>query len=219
MAASAGYGAVIKMNGASVTLTGEACSYLSGADPAKVYQVTAAAKQLLNPSVTIVVKDGGATVPAANYVIDYLFGKIRFVGYTVLGAITLDGAYLVMWTITTAKAYNVDDGYIELEATHFNAAGDKFRILGVRDAPGTVSRLDIGRDDYSGGSTVTIQAALACGDVLLEITPVVGGRVFRQWCKFSKDSIKDDVGGLSEAVLSFTTATRGTGAALGWSDE
>lgn len=219
MASSAGYGSVVKMQGASNVITGEATSYLSGSGSTKVYQITTAAHRVLNPGVAVVVKDGVSTVASTDYTIDYLFGKIRFTAHAVVGAITLDGAWLTMWEITTAAGFTLDDGYQLLDTTPFNSTGDKTCILGERDASGTITHFDVGADDYSGGASVTIKANLARDYVLVECTPVPSGEIFRAWARFSKESLKSSPDSLAQGSVSWNLNSRGVGAGCAWSDE
>lgn len=221
MGASAGYAATVKLNGTSTAYASEAMTELSGSNPTKIYQVTDAAKRVINPSVSVVVKDDAATVSAALYEVDYLFGKIRFLNYTVLGTITIfTGSYFVMWEITSAKAFTLEDGYAVHEATAFNSTGNQERILGLRDASGTISHLDDGFVDYdTGAGSVVIKDLLTRGAVLIELTPIVSGDIFRAWAKLNKESVQAAVDGLADGTLSWVLDTRAKWAGCAWSSE
>lgn len=76
---------------ASTVMTGEAAAQLAG----QAYQITDTAKRLIDETVTMVVYDGVTDVTAQVASVDYMFGIVTFdVAYTVLGAVTIDGAYL-----------------------------------------------------------------------------------------------------------------------------
>lgn len=94
MTATAAWSSTLKVTGTAVPVTGEACGFVSGSDPNKIYQVTNAARRIWSPDAAITVKDAGSPVAAANFSFDYLFGFVTFIGHAVTGAITVDGSYL-----------------------------------------------------------------------------------------------------------------------------
>lgn len=120
MGAVAGYKIVAQAGSAtSVSVSAEACTSLS----ATIYRVTNSLRRVLDPAHTPVVKDGGVTVSAALYSVNYLTGTVTFSGYTVLGSITIDAYYVPMATI--AEVQSIDFGVVQQlnEITPFDATG------------------------------------------------------------------------------------------------
>lgn len=101
----AGYVAKILKAGTSTVMTDEPMALVSG----KTFRITNTAKRVINRAVTIVVKDNGTTVSAANILsFDYLYGKVTFVsGYTVNGSITITGAYFPLVSIGCANEFTL----------------------------------------------------------------------------------------------------------------
>ena len=81
--------ATVKINGAAVAMTGEACSNVSGL----IYRPTNAAHRIFDPATALVVKDGVTPIAPANVVVDYLAGTVTLSGAPG-GSVTIDGAYL-----------------------------------------------------------------------------------------------------------------------------
>lgn len=100
----AGYKTLISAGSlTSVSVTAEACTSLS----ATVYRVTSTARRFLDPAQAVVVKDGGVTVSAALWSIDYLTSRITFSGYVVLGSITVDAYYIPLTTVAEVQSAEV----------------------------------------------------------------------------------------------------------------
>jgi hypothetical protein len=99
-------GFINRVVGASTPITAEACgdtTQLPGGRyvyPAKqVYQITAAAHQLLDPNVAVVVKNSTVVVKTTDYKLVPLIGAVVF--YAPLGgtpSITIDGSYIAAAT-------------------------------------------------------------------------------------------------------------------------
>ena len=89
MAAIAAHLCRLYMTGTSTTLTDQAADEVGSAG--SEFQVTNVDKQILDPSVTVVGKDGGT--PAALDAVDHLFGTVDF-SSSPTGAVTVSGSYL-----------------------------------------------------------------------------------------------------------------------------
>lgn len=122
--ATPGFSGSVKASGTPVVITGEACTGLGGS----VWQVTSAARRILDPATALVVKDGAATVSASLYSFDYLFGKVTFSGYTPSGAITINAAYLPLLALAEVKAWNLDMKVDLADVTTFDSAGVKQKL-------------------------------------------------------------------------------------------
>ena len=122
-------GYIALLNGASTTMTGEACSavtqYPGGSItyPAnQIFKITARAHKILDPRVSVVVYNSGVSQPTTNYKIFYGSGHIYF--YTPLTGtpvVTIDGAY-----ISTALATDVV-GMLHVNNWQLNMTGNQIQ--------------------------------------------------------------------------------------------
>jgi predicted secreted protein len=102
----AGYAAkILKTSAVATIATGEAMSVITG----KTYQVTDPTKRLFSPNHAVVVYAGGVAVAAANILnIDYLYGRVTFVGsYTPAGAVTVDMRYLTATQVAGYRGFTL----------------------------------------------------------------------------------------------------------------
>ena len=142
MAATAGHLATISITGASTTMTGEATTLTAGTS----FQITTAARRIVDPAVAIVIKDGGV-VWGHSFTFDYLNGIVtldRAPG----GAVTIDGAFLPSRQIT--QAYELD---VSLSASLADSSllGTAFtqRTRALSDITGSLSCYDSGLTTYT----------------------------------------------------------------------
>lgn len=136
MAAIAGHSARLEATGASTAMTTEATTNL-GSD---IYQITDASKRVIDPTQSITVADGGGTVSAANYTIDYLFGRIIF-GVTPTGSVTITANYLPRIEFACARSASINLERTALDKTCFQpdaSAGQAAvkRFMGLITASG-----------------------------------------------------------------------------------
>ena len=76
----------------STAMTGEATTQIGST---KSYQINNATKRLIDETVEMVVYDGETDVTDEVESVDFMFGIVTFDSeYTVVGAVTVDGAYL-----------------------------------------------------------------------------------------------------------------------------
>jgi len=120
VSATAAWKGQLKETGTAVPVTGEACSFVSGSDPNKVYQVTNTARHIWDPTVAVTVKDNGSTVSAALYSYDYLSGTISFSGHTVTGAVTVDGSYLPVIAVAQVRKASLKLNRNQLDCSNFD---------------------------------------------------------------------------------------------------
>jgi hypothetical protein len=205
MSATAGWKGTLQESGTAVGTTGEACSFVSGTDPNKVYQVTNAAHHVWDPTVPVTVKDGGTPVAAANYSYDYLSGTITFIGHTVVGAITVDGSYLPVVTVATVRKSTLKLHRDDLDASNFDdATGWKSLINGI--ASGSVDvellqQLSTTQDAEVGGQWLFWKSdrpkVLILGDT-------AQSKKWRLWVKSTDLEQSTDVAGLVVGNISWT---------------
>jgi len=204
MTASAAFNTVVKATGTSTTMTAEACSLVSG----KTYQVTNAAKRVIDPTSALTVLDNGGAVAAANIEsIDFLFGKVTFVGgYTVTGAVTVTGKYLPLHTLTYAREFELTDTNMLAEATVFADTTVKRKQtlqslmvrLGLLERAGLV---------YNGGSTSLVSVLTAGTVLVIEINVGGSGTIFRAMVIPENVSQGATVAGLLEEGVTFQGLT------------
>lgn len=177
MAATAGFNTTIKISGTSTVVTGEACT---GATT--TWQITAASKRILNPSVTPTWYDNGVAI-ASNQVssVNYLTGTVVFTG-SKTGPITVDASYLPMLTYTGARSVNVTFEADELDTSVFGTQWRK-RIQGLKTASGKVENLELMTADLDPGvGTRKLSTVFTNGtQVVLELSPDGGTTFYRFW--------------------------------------
>jgi hypothetical protein len=126
---TAGHHAIIYASGTAATLTSEPCTNLS---IHKVYQITAAAKQVLSPTYAVTTNGTGA------FTVNRLTGTLTFAtDQTANEPITLTGKYLPMGQLLYAKDFSLSMKIKAVETTPF---GQNYQALarGLNDANGTI---------------------------------------------------------------------------------
>jgi hypothetical protein len=116
----AGYLADIERPGTPTSMTDEATSLVSG----KTYQIDDATRRVLDRSAAVTVEDNSTPVAASNIEsIDYLFGRVTFVGgYTVVGSVTISGDYLPRTVMARANTYTLTMTAEAIDETDFQTA-------------------------------------------------------------------------------------------------
>lgn len=138
MAEKAGKLASIKVAGAAVSMTNEAASTTDR----YTYQITNAAKRLIDKDTAVVVKVNGVT-GSTGFTINHLLGKVVFTAQkSAEDVITISGKYLPL--SLAASAYDFTYGK-EVDAYDVSRFLDtaKRRISGHKFAYGTLSKWDI----------------------------------------------------------------------------
>lgn len=186
MPAVSGARAKTYLGGTPTTFSAEATTNTSG----KTYQITNAAKRVLDPATAVVVKDNGVAVPAADIAsLNYLNGSVTFTsGYTPTTPITFDsGKYVPLELISTSLIVNEFEVDMKMTLASSTAQGDTVKrgvptILAVTMNAKLISQPS---DVYDGG-TATLE-----GDILSTTAPTAklvefdpdgaGVAVFRGW--------------------------------------
>ena len=194
----AGYQAKLKKQGTSTVMTTEAMSLVSG----KTYKVTAAAKNIWNPAVTLTVFDNAVNKDAEVESINYLFGTITFKSsYTPTGPITVTGAYYPTTTLGSAQSYTLTQTAEAVDSSAFDVAqangGYRTFLPGLR----TVGLELSGFYNLASG----FRAALAArSTIIIEVDPSGTGKsVARGFFKPTGDNQSGDVGALEEESVTF----------------
>jgi hypothetical protein len=197
MAENAGHLATVNMTGTSTAMSAEACSLVSG----KTYQIDNTAKRIIDPDVAVVVDDGGSPVSASDIEsIDYLFGKVTFVGsYTPSGAITIDANYLPVAAVAYAKEYSFSKSTDMNDFTVFGNTSRK-RSAGLKDSSGSIGFFGHGEDTVGAN---TLEAKLAADtEYLFEFSPASGAKR-RVWGFLTDIPVNADPSALVEATLTW----------------
>ena len=199
----AGYVAVIKKTGTPVVITNEATTAVSV--PLKIYQITAAAHQILDPATPVVVKDGATDVTAQVLNIDYMFGIVTFKStYTVLGAITVTGAYLPTTPVAKGQSFTLSQTATVIDTTDFPTAqsngGYKTHIPGLNNV--ALEIMGIYSITNAWLTTVTARTAF-----VVEITPDgLNASTFRGLFKALSEGQAGKVGELEVETVKFTNS-------------
>lgn len=211
--ASVAYVATIKTCGVAVPVTAEACSFISGTDPTKLYQVTAAARRTWDPTAAIVVKDGGTPVAAANFSFNYLNGTITFIGHSASGSITLDGSYLPKVAIAEACKFSFQCMVDLLDKSNFDTGQARSKLAALVDFAGSVE-LYSQIDAVLFGST-TLATLLAAGTpMVLEVGFDGGTNFFRCWIQQDSATVETQTEALVSNMISWKGSAQGAGASF-----
>ena len=195
MASTAGRKALVKVSGALVVFTDEA---FTDSGDHKTYQITDATKRVWDRTAAVVVKTGGVTT-AETYTVDRLRGRITFALVDALRAsVTVSGSYLPMSVAVRSRAYAWSLTAALLDDTDFQDTGFVTRVMGLRDASGTIGRL-WSTDTYFADALIVglpvvieffLDAAAAAPDLCV-------------WALLDKDDVKSAIAGLVEEDISF----------------
>jgi hypothetical protein len=210
---SAAFNVQVKVSGAAVATTGEAMTSLGGGQ----YQITNAAKRILDPAAAVVAKDAGTPVSAALWSVDRLFGTVTFSGYTPSGAVTVDASYIPVAAIGEATAVSLKT-MVDLVDVSVLEAGAHKRQAALADFEGSIDRLAIPLDDLDAvtGGTQSIDGWMKAGTPrLLDVLFTTGAR-FRGWILFGGHEVKSEVAGVVAVTVNFSGASQGAGASFGW---
>lgn len=181
MAKLTGRKALVKVSGAALTLTGEATSD-SGAH--FVYQITNAAKRVLDPTAAITIKEDGTTTAAA-YTLNRLNGTVTFtIARGALVAVTVTGFYLPQSTAISCTEWTLTVDGTNADVSEF---GDSWveRLSISKDASGSVKSW---RDSVD---TTWETALIAGAPVMLALyTLSTGAPDFLVWAKLNKQQVQ-----------------------------
>lgn len=146
-----GHKVLLEVGGASVPVTGAATT---GATTA--WQITTAARRVMDPTVAITIYDNAVAVDIAADVesIDYLTGRIVFLA-GVTGPVTVDYSYVPRYALYTGKSVDITvDGDVADTTTFDDGQWRTFMRL-LLTASGEVESLDDGSYDLSQGDDQT----------------------------------------------------------------
>lgn len=215
--ALAGYQASLKVSGVAVPVTNEACAFVSGSNPNKLYRVTNTARRIWDPTAAITVKDGGVTVSAALYTFDYLFGFIQFAGYTQTGAITVDGSYLPVASVAEVSSFKFSGSANLADVTSFDSAGYRAKLATLKEGSGDFMAYSSPLSDIDPvtGGVQTLYSVLTGGTPkLLEVNFGAGASILRAWVMLKELGVDVAIDGVVESTWSYETAPQRAGASV-----
>jgi len=143
MGIRAGQGAdvyIVTADGGGTVMTAEPCSVFSGT----IYQITNAAKRLVDPNVAITVYDTASPIAASDYEIAYANGKIML-DSAPGGAVTITGEYLSASQLAQAHEWTLSFGP-NLRPSH--TFGDTWAEYSPTVRRGTVTLQRFFNDSY-----------------------------------------------------------------------
>jgi hypothetical protein len=219
--ATAAFNSSVRVNGTSTSFSNEATTKLTANTR---YQITADAKRLIDPAVSVTVEvdaDGGGaggyvTADPSTYTLDRLFGIVTFAADQGASALVrVSGNYLPVLTLAEVAEYQFKASADTLDKTAFGDTA-KTKQPGLKDISGSLKLHSlISYDHDPGGGTKRLSDLFDAGTpVLLEISR--GGKRFRAWIVLESHEAPGSVADLLETNLNFTGAARGEGAAFGW---
>lgn len=211
--ATAAWQAQVKVSGTSTAMTGEATTSLGGGQ----YQVTNAAKRVIDPTAAITVKDGGSTVSSSLYSVDKLFGIVTFSGYTATGAVTIDSSYLPTAAVGECKGVTITVNADLADASVLESQAKK-RATTLLDWSGKLDRLALPLDDLDSGTagTQSLDSWMKAGTPrLLDVLFTTGAR-FRGWFVVESYEVQSSVADLVTVSVNLSGAAQGAGAAFSW---
>ncbi len=202
----AGHSATLKVSGTAVAVTAEATTNTTG----NVYQVTASSKRRLDPTVAVVVYDGGTPVTPSS--IDYLYGTFTLASPPG-GAVTADFSYLPVATLAEGKSFTMSAKMDLGDVTVFESAGVKKKLALLKDCDFKLERLALLDDIDPDAAGVTVQTRFAAGTTFLLELGVGGANLLRAFVKVVSLDASASVDGVVTVSLSLTAAPVAAGAA------
>lgn len=203
MAAVADYLTTIKIGGTTTAVTAAATTNTSG----NIYQITTAARRVIDPGVAVTVKDGGVAI-TSGVTIDPLFGIITLAS-PAGGAVTVDYSYIPLLTLASCREYKFSMSRQGLDSTNHDTGLYHTRIPGLVDMSGSLSTFEIQSYDHDpGAGTAVLLTLINSGTpVLLERTPS-GGSILRAWVLLSSLENGGAVADLNDLAVAFELAAR-----------
>ena len=192
---TAGYHAIIYASGTAATLTNEVCTNLSAH---KVYQITAASKQVLSPTYAVTTNGTG------NFTVNRLTGTLTFAAdQTANEPITVSGKYLPMGQLLYAKDFSLS---IKPKITDITPFGQNYQAVtrSLNDVNGTIGTFY----DPTEVSTLAI-APYWNVEMLADATIAVkfymsANYSLLAWAVIDSEELKDAIDGILEQTISWS---------------
>lgn len=193
---------ILKYGAGSYNANGSAVTLISGT----TYRINVAANRVMNPAVSVVVKDGGTPIATSGFTVDYLKGEVTLAAPPV-GVVTVDFNNISMQPALEAKEFSINLVRDELESTVFTDTEKKY-ILGLKGGGGTIGCLDVLSTNFLNllSQTESVETVWD-GDkrMVMEIalSPTTT-RIFRAFVKIPSLDLSGARDGLIEGSFPFT---------------
>ena len=188
-----GYNALVKAQSSAIAFVDEATTTSDN----KTYQITNAAKRILDFDTPVIVKDGAAVV--TGYKVNRISGEITF-PTAVVRTITVSGSYVTLTTIAEAKEFSFDGTTEVGDATVFTETNKKYLPM-LATATATITQFY----DVDGffltmlfDNTVKV----------IELYPDGGGDPFRFYARVSADSVTSSISELTNESITLQITDR-----------
>ncbi len=194
----AGYLATIKKTGSSTSMTAEATTHVSG----KIYQITSAAKRVLDRANTITVLDNAVDHTADVESIDHLSGTVTFKSaYSITGPVTITAHYLPTAVVGCSNEYTLTQNANAVDNTCMDTAqandGHRTFEYGLK----TVSLELNGIYKSANGFRTLLDGRT---ELIVEIDPLGNGQnVARGFFRAVSTGESGDVGDLEAETITF----------------
>lgn len=199
------------LTGTSTTLTDQAADEVGSTG--SEFQVTNVDKQILDPSVTVVGKDGGT--PASLDTVDHLFGTVDF-SSSPGGSVTVSGSYLPRYEVGTVTDFTVSMSSDILDTSTIDGSTFRDKMSALVDLSGSLTLLETPNQDYDTtppASTDPLPGEIKLADLLMDGTPKVleidfpdTTQALRAWIIIESYENTGAVDGLVETSISFQGA-------------
>ena len=194
-----GYLALVKRGGTSTAMTNEVMNSVGAPDPANTYQITDAARRIIDRAILPTFRENGTPIPEADIVKrDFLFGKVTFTR-SVTEPIDVSGNYIPTVNIGGANSYNLNMGGDLLDDTDFEegqTTNQRSRVYGLRDVSVSFSRFEILEQFFH-------DAIADRTPVVIDIRPSGAGDFARGWCVAENEARAGDSGSLEQTDPTF----------------
>jgi hypothetical protein len=205
MSATAGKLVRLKMSGAAVAFVTEACT---DTGDGKTYQITNAAKRVLDPTASISVYYNGVLKPASSYTLNRLAGTITFASAPGALAVTVTGSYLPMTTIAEGKSFSFATKTTTLEDVAFGDT-DITRAVIEKMASGTIGMAWLDNAFHA--------AFVAGGQLVVEIATASGATpIARAWALLTERSHDGSAAAWQEEGLTWESTPDADGRSFAW---
>lgn len=205
MAATAGKLVRLKLSGAAVAFTTEACT---DTGDGKTYQITNAAKRVWDPTAAITVFYNGILKPANTYTLNRLAGTITFASAPGALAVTVTGSYLPMTVVGEGKSFSLKTGASYAEDIAFGDT-DVTRVQMQRMASGAIGMWWLDNSFqalFLTGAQLVVEVAIASG-----ATPIA-----RAWALLTERSHDVAMAQLQEEPLAWEATQDADGRSFTW---
>jgi len=137
-----GYQGKLSEGGVPTTLTDEATTQVG---TSKTYQITNAAKRVLDPATAIVVKENGAASSAANIVnVNALTGEVTFIAaHSPAAPVTLSGKYVPVAAVASVAEVSSNPKLNTADSGLINSSGMEMRAPTTMDWDGDFKLLEV----------------------------------------------------------------------------